>query len=102
MHALDALGNPVRRDMLRRLRAKPLSVGQLAAEFPVSRPAISRHLRVLEDAGLVEMKSEGAQNLYSLRIEGFAPVRSFLDEFWDSALARLEALARKKKARADG
>jgi DNA-binding transcriptional ArsR family regulator len=85
--------------MLRRLQAKPLSVGELAAEFPVSRPAISRHLRVLEDAGLVEMKSEGARSLYSVRIEGFAPVRAFLDEFWDTALARLEALAKKKAVR---
>ena len=96
MHALDALGNPVRRQMLVRLRAKSLSVGQLAEEFPVSRPAISRHLRVLEEAGLVERKSEGAQNLYTVRIEGFASVRAFIDEFWDTALARLEALARKK------
>lgn len=82
--------------MLRRLRAKPLSVGELAAEFPVSRPAISRHLRLLESAGLVEQRTDGRQSLYSVRIEGFAPVRSFLDEFWDTALARLEALAKKK------
>lgn len=100
MHALDALGNPVRRDMLRLLRAKPLSVGDLAAEFPVSRPAISRHLRLLESAGLVEQKAEGVRSLYSVRVEGFAPVRAYLDEFWDTALARLEALAkREKKAR---
>jgi DNA-binding transcriptional ArsR family regulator len=94
MHALDALGNPVRRAMLRKLRATPLSVGDLAGQFPVSRPAISRHLRVLEEAGLVEVRSEGTQRVYAVRIQGLGPVRTFLDEFWDTALARLEQLAR--------
>lgn len=95
MHPLDALGNPVRREMLQALRATPLSVGELANRFPVSRPAVSRHLRVLEDAGLVEASAEGKRNLYSVRIQGFGPVRDFLDEFWDAALARLQELARR-------
>jgi DNA-binding transcriptional ArsR family regulator len=93
MHPLDALGNPVRRDMLRALRAGPLAVGQLAERFPVSRPAVSRHLRVLEDAGLVESHPDGAQRVYAVRIQGFAAVRDYLDEFWDTALARLQKLA---------
>lgn len=93
MHALDALGNPVRRDILRALRAAPLSVGEIAARFPVSRPAISRHLRLLEDAGLVEARAHGTKSLYAVRVQGFASVRDFLDEFWDTALARLEELA---------
>jgi len=97
MHALDALGNPVRRQILRTLRGSPLSVGELAARFPVSRPAISRHLRVLEEAGLVETRDEGARNLYSVRVQGFSAVREFLDEFWDTALARLEQLARHRR-----
>lgn len=94
MHALDALGSPVRREILRELRAAPLSVGELAARFPVSRPAVSRHLRMLEQAGLVEARTSGARNLYAVRVQGFASVREFLDEFWDTALARLEELAR--------
>jgi DNA-binding transcriptional ArsR family regulator len=97
MHALDALGNPVRRQILRTLRGSPLSVRELAACFPVSRPAISRHLRVLEQAGLVETRDEGARNLYWVRVQGFASVREFLDEFWDTALARLEQLARHRR-----
>lgn len=97
MHALDALGNPVRRQILRTLRGSPLSVGELAACFPVSRPAISRHLRLLEQAGLVETRDEGARNLYTVRVQGLASVREFLDEFWDTALARLEQLARHRR-----
>jgi DNA-binding transcriptional ArsR family regulator len=93
MHALDALGSPVRREILRSLRATPLSVGEIASRFPVSRPAISRHLRVLEDAGLVEARAEGTRNVYAVRMQGFASVREFLDEFWDVALARLQELA---------
>lgn len=95
MHALDALGNPVRRKILMELRKTPLSVGSLAERFPVSRPAVSRHLRVLEEAGLVELREQGTRNLYTIRVEGFRPVQSFLDSFWDAALMRLEELARK-------
>jgi DNA-binding transcriptional ArsR family regulator len=95
MHALDALGNPVRRAILQELRAGPLPVGEIAKGLPVSRPAVSRHLRILEEAGLVQAREEGAKNLYSIRMQGFASVRDFVDEFWDTALARLEALARR-------
>jgi DNA-binding transcriptional ArsR family regulator len=94
-HALDALGSPIRRDILRRLQRSPLAVNEIAAKFPVSRPAISRHLKVLEEAGLVE-KERGARGLYSVRLDGFTPVREFLDEFWDVALARLADLSRHK------
>jgi DNA-binding transcriptional ArsR family regulator len=92
---LDALGNPVRRAILRALRVSPLSVGELAARLPVSRPAVSRHLRLLDEAGLVESRSEGTRRVYAVRVQGFAPVRAFLDEFWDTALARLEELDRR-------
>jgi DNA-binding transcriptional ArsR family regulator len=95
MHALDALGNPVRRSILLKLRGAPLSVGDLAAKFPVSRPAVSRHLRLLEEAGLVEARPDGARTLYGVRVKGFAAVRDYLDEFWDTALARLEELAKR-------
>lgn len=94
MHALDALGSPVRRAILQELRIAPLSVGEIAARFPVSRPAVSRHLRMLEQAGLVEARAAGARNVYDVRLQGFAAVRDFLDQFWDTALARLEALAK--------
>lgn len=94
LHALDALGNPVRRDILTTLRTSPLAVGELATRFPVSRPAISRHLRVLEDAGLVEHRTQGARSVYAVRVQGFASVRDFLDEFWDTTLSRLEELAK--------
>jgi DNA-binding transcriptional ArsR family regulator len=95
MHVLDALGNPVRRAILHELRAGPRSVGEIAAELPVSRPAVSRHLRVLEDAGLVRVREQGARNIYAIHMRGFASVRDFVDDFWDAALARLEELARR-------
>jgi DNA-binding transcriptional ArsR family regulator len=95
MHVLDALGNPVRRAILQELRGGPRAVGEIAAGLPVSRPAVSRHLRVLEDAGLVQAREEGARNIYSIRMQGFASVREFVDDFWDTALARLEELARR-------
>ena len=95
MHALDALGNPVRRKILRQLRSSPLSVSEIAARFSISRPAISRHIRVLSSSGLIEARpGSGARHQYAIRIKGFAPVREFLDEFWDSALTRLEELSR--------
>src|SRR5262245_4920796 len=97
MHAFDALGNPVRRQILLRLRAHPATVGELAARFPVSRPAISRHLANLQKAGLVTTRSAGARKLYAVRLEGFAPVRAYLDGFWDTAFARLEQLARREQ-----
>ena len=93
-HPLDALGNPVRRKILRQLREAPLSVSELALRFPVSRPAISRHLRVLSDSGLIEARSMGNRQCYAIRMKGFGPVREFLDEFWDTALARLQELSR--------
>lgn len=98
-HALDALGSPLRRDILLALRESPRSVGGLADRFPVSRPAVSRHLRVLEDAGLVERREEGTRNVYAVRVQGFRAVQAFLDSFWDVALGRLEALSRSEQPR---
>jgi DNA-binding transcriptional ArsR family regulator len=94
MHPLDALGNPVRRRILIQLRDSSLTVNELAARFPVSRPAISRHLSVLSKSGLVEARGPGPRHRYAINLKGFAPVRDFLDEFWDTALARLEALSK--------
>jgi DNA-binding transcriptional ArsR family regulator len=95
MHVLDALGNPLRRAILHELRSGPRSVGEIAAGLPVSRPAVSRHLRALEEAGLVRAREEGTRNIYSVHMQGFASVREFVDAFWDTALARLQELARR-------
>lgn len=95
VHPLDALGNPLRREILQELRRGPRSVGDLARRFPVSRPAVSRHLRILQDAGLVEPRPPGsAQPAYAVRVSGFRAVRDYVDDFWDTALSQLEALAR--------
>jgi DNA-binding transcriptional ArsR family regulator len=89
-HPLDALGDPTRRQVFELLRGGPHSVGELAAALPVSRPAVSQHLRVLEDAGLVTHRKEGTRNLYGLNGHGVAELRAWIDEFWDEALARFE------------
>jgi DNA-binding transcriptional ArsR family regulator len=93
MNALDALGSPIRREILTELRRAPMPVNAIADHFSVSRPAISRHLRVLQDAGLVESSERGTQNIYAVRLQGFRAVRDYIDSFWDVALSRLEELA---------
>ena len=95
MNAFDALGNPVRRKILVELRRSPMPVGALAERFSISRPAVSRHLRVLQDAGLVNPSERGAQNIYSVRVQGFRTVQEFIDSFWDEALSQLERMARR-------
>ena len=93
MNAFDALGNPVRRTLLDALREGPRSVGSLAADLPVSRPAVSRHLKVLEAAGLIRHAEQGRKNLYALRIEGFSDVQTYLDDLWGDALSRFRLVA---------
>ena len=93
MHALDALGNPTRRTILRTLQRSPLAVGELATRFPLGRPAISRHRRLLEEAGLVEQRPHGTRTVYAVRVQGLASVHEFVHEFWETALSRLEELA---------
>ncbi len=88
-----ALADPTRRAILEQLAAGEKTVLELAQPFDISLPAVSRHLRVLEEAGLVESHEEATRSFYSVRVQGFASVREFLDEFWDTALARLEQLA---------
>ena len=91
--ALVVLADPTRRKVFERLRAGAYPVNVLAAGLPVSRPAVSQHLRVLKEAGLVEERSEGVRRIYSLRREGLAELRDWLDTFWDDALEafRIEA-----------
>ena len=97
-HPLDALGDPTRRQVFELLRGGPRSVGDLAAQVPVSRPAVSQHLRVLEDAGLVTHRKNGTRNLYELDGSGVAELRAWVDDFWNDALARFKAAAEQKGA----
>jgi DNA-binding transcriptional ArsR family regulator len=92
-NALAVLADPTRRKVFERLRNGPRAVNALARDLPVSRPAVSQHLKVLKDAGLVEERSEGVRRIYSLRREGLIELREWLDSFWDDALVafRLEA-----------
>lgn len=92
-HPLDALGDPTRRQLFELLRSGPRSVGDLAAELPVSRPAVSQHLRVLEDAGLVVYTKQGTRRLYELDASGVVTLRQWVDGFWDEALARFKTAA---------
>jgi DNA-binding transcriptional ArsR family regulator len=83
---LDALGDATRRAIVNRLLKGPASVGKLAAAFPVSRPAISQHLKVLKDARLVSDSTEGTRRVYELNPEGFDSLRAYFDQFWTHAL----------------
>ena len=84
--ALAVLADPTRRQVFERLRGGPRPVKVIAQGLPVSRPAVSQHLKVLKDAGLVEERSEGVRRIYSLRREGLAELREWLDGFWGEAL----------------
>jgi DNA-binding transcriptional ArsR family regulator len=90
---LDAVGEPMRRVLLRRLRAGPRPVADLARDLPVTRPAVSQHLKVLLDAGLVSFERAGTRNVYRLRPEGLAPRRRWVEDLWDTALAAYAAEA---------
>jgi DNA-binding transcriptional ArsR family regulator len=89
----DALGDPNRRAILELLRTGDRSVGELAEELPISRPAVSRHLRRLKDAGLVADRAEGTRRLYRLDDQGIAAVREYLEDVWGEATARFRLLA---------
>lgn len=82
----DALGDPTRRAIVDRLLRGPAPVGKLAEEFPISRPAISQHLRVLKEARLVTDRAEGTRRVYQLDPAGFEALRTYLDQFWSVAL----------------
>jgi len=88
--ALRALSDAGRRRILDLVRDEERSAGEIAAEFTVSWPAVSQHLRVLKDAGLVTERRDGTRRLYRARPEGLADVRAFLDGFWDDKLERLK------------
>jgi DNA-binding transcriptional ArsR family regulator len=88
-----ALGDPTRRRVLAAVVPGPRSVTAIAEGLPVSRPAVSQHLKVLLDAGLVEARRDGRQHLYSVRLAGLEEVRRELDHFWGTGLANLKRLA---------
>jgi DNA-binding transcriptional ArsR family regulator len=90
---LDALGDATRRAILERLLNGPLAVGELAREFPVSRPAISQHLRVLKNAHLVVARPAGNRRLYEVDPDGVAALRNYFDRFWNDALAAFKRAA---------
>src|SRR6266498_3682677 len=89
--AMDALGDGTRRTIYERLRDGPKAVGELASGLPVSRPAVSQHLRVLKEAGLVSERREGTKRIYRLDPDGLDEVRAYFDRFWTTALSSFEA-----------
>jgi DNA-binding transcriptional ArsR family regulator len=87
-----ALGDPTRRAIFERLADRPRAVGELAGELPVSRPAVSQHLKVLKDAGLVVDRHVGTRRIYQVRPDGVGALRSDLDRFWNKSLAAYKAV----------
>jgi DNA-binding transcriptional ArsR family regulator len=88
---LNALGDPTRRAIFERLAERPRAVGELAGELPVSRPAVSQHLKVLKDAGLVVDRRAGNRRIYQLDPDGIGALRAYLDRFWNRALTAFQA-----------
>ena len=97
--AFDALGDPTRRAVFKRLRAGARSVGEIAKGMDVSRPAVSQHLRVLKEARLVTDRAEGTRRLYAVDTTGLDEVRKWLDGFWDETLAAFKTAAEREAAR---
>ena len=99
---LDALGDGTRRRIVERLRRGPLPVGRIASGLPVSRPAVSRHLRVLRASGLVTYEEDGTRNLYRLRPRALEEVQEWLDRFWDEPLRRFAEHVERREDRREG
>jgi DNA-binding transcriptional ArsR family regulator len=97
--AFEALGDPTRRAVFKRLRAGARSVGEIAKGMDVSRPAVSQHLRVLKKARLVTHRAEGTRRLYAVDTTGLDEVRRWLDGFWDETLAAFKTAAEREAAR---
>ena len=90
-YALTALAEPIRREIVERLARRPMAVGELAAELPVSRPAVSQHLKVLKEAKLVRDRADGTRRIYCIDPAGLGEIRGWLDRFWDQSLAAYAA-----------
>jgi DNA-binding transcriptional ArsR family regulator len=97
--ALRALAEPNRRAILELVRDEPRPVGEIAAHFSITPQAVSQHLRVLKEAGLVEERRDGTRHLFVVRPEGFEPVREFLDAFWGEHLGQLKQAAERSHTR---
>ncbi|NIQ01956.1 MAG: metalloregulator ArsR/SmtB family transcription factor [Nitrospinaceae bacterium] len=97
---LQAMAEPTRLDILRLVQKQEMPAGEIAQQFKgITRPAVSQHLRVLKDAGLVDERRQGTRRLYRLRPEGFAPLKALLEDFWDDRLSRLKAAAEQTEKR---
>ena len=99
---LDALGDPTRRAIFERIAKGPLAVVEIARTLPVSRPAVSQHLKVLKDAGLVADRAEGTRRVYAIDRAGLAAVREYFDRFWDKALDAFRRAAEETHAAEQG
>jgi DNA-binding transcriptional ArsR family regulator len=97
--ALEALGDGTRREIMERLRRGPRPVGELADGLPISRPAVSQHLRVLKEAGLVTERKEGTRRIYSVEPKAIADLRAYFESFWEQALAGFKHAAEQKGRR---
>ena len=91
--AFNALGDPTRRAIFEKLQDRPLAVVDIADGLPISRPAVSQHLKVLKEAKLINLRTVGNNNIYELNREGIIAMRNYLDKFWDDALTNFKALA---------
>jgi DNA-binding transcriptional ArsR family regulator len=98
---MTALGDPTRQAIFDRLSDGPRAVGEVASGLPVSRPAVSQHLKVLKDVGLVSDRREGTRRLYQVDAAGLAVLRTYLDQFWERSLAAFETAANEEKGRQD-
>jgi DNA-binding transcriptional ArsR family regulator len=94
--AFAALAEPMRQTIVERLSERPMAVGELAALLPVTRPAVSQHLKVLKDARLVRDEAQGTRRIYSIDPAGLGAIRAWLDRFWDLALAAYAAAAERE------
>jgi DNA-binding transcriptional ArsR family regulator len=97
--ALDALGDPTRRAVFKRLRHRTLSVREIAEGVAVTRPAVSQHLKVLKAAGLVVVRAEGTRRLYGVDTRGIEAMRNWLDGFWDEALVAFKRAAERESVK---
>lgn len=97
--AFAALAEPMRLAIVERLAERPMAVGELAAQLPVSRPAVSQHLKVLKQARLVGGRAEGTRHIYSIDPAGLGLIRQWLDRFWDESLAAFAAAAEEEDQR---
>jgi DNA-binding transcriptional ArsR family regulator len=100
--ALRAIAEPRRRQILRLVRDEELSAGEIASHFEVTRSAVSQHLRVLKDAGLVSERRQGTRRIYRIRPEGLAELREFIDGLWEIKLANLKRVAEAEDRRLRG